>query len=62
MGQHPIDDAGAGKADHNRQTPGHLGGLEAADVLKSPEVALDVPAGGRQRIEDLAGAPAQVDP
>jgi hypothetical protein len=60
--QDGVDDADAVEADHHRQAAGDGGGLEAAHVLESAHVPLDVGSYRRQRLELVVGAPGQEDP
>jgi hypothetical protein len=62
MGQDLVDDADPVEADHDRQPARHRRGLVPAYVLQPAHVPLDVRADRRQRIQVLAGTPAQEDP
>jgi hypothetical protein len=59
--QKVVDDAGAVEADDDRQSTGDRRRLVAADVLQPAHVPLDIRTLSRQRVQILAGAPAQED-
>jgi hypothetical protein len=57
-----VDDADAVEHHHDRQPARDRGGLVAALVLQPANVPFDVRLHGGQRIDRLAGTPAQEDP
>jgi hypothetical protein len=55
--QDAVEGAGAVEPGHNREPPGHGGGLEPADLLHPPDVQLQVRALRGERVQAPLGAP-----
>lgn len=53
-----IDDTDAVEAGQDREPPGDGGGLVPADLLKPPQVELDVRALGLEGMQSVVGCPA----
>ena len=58
--QDAVEDAGPVEPGRDRESPGHGGGLEPADLLHPPDVQLQVRPLRGQRVQAPLGAPGQV--